>query len=150
MGKAHAIAAVWGRVGTMKLYRGIKAREFLSNSAAQSLDLKALWLRLLRRRAQGDLSYPSEWNGEILRAAQLLRLEQQFFTDRKTVAQAYARAEGGLLVEIELPPEEVVRHFRIEFQNFSRRRERFEIVYVVAGAVLAKHARKWKLQVRDA
>ena len=133
----------------MKLYRGIKTTEFLSNSPAERLAIKKLWLQLLQRREKRNFIYPESSNKDLINALHFSRLERQYFTDRKEIAQAYAKSNQGILVEIELPVEEIQKHFRVEFQNFAQRRKSFELVYVVDSPVLEKYSKKWGLRITE-
>jgi len=47
-----------------------------------------------------------------------------------------------------VPIHEVVKHFRIEFQNYGKRKKRFELVYVVDGSLLKRKSSQWKLKVK--
>jgi ABC-type multidrug transport system ATPase subunit len=41
-------------------------------------------------------------------------------------------------------PEDLVKKFRLEFQNFGKRKRLFEIVYVISSDELSKNRKKWK------
>lgn len=51
-------------------------------------------------------------------------------------------------VQIDVPITHVLKHFRLEFQNFAHRKKVFEIVYVVDSQMLAKNQRLWKLKTK--
>lgn len=131
----------------MKLYRGLKSSEFKPYSSEIDNDLKGVWRAILSRRSKGNWSFPEHLAEDVLRAEKLLRLQRQHFTDRKDIALSYAKANKGALVEIEVSQEDILSKFRIEFQNFGRRKKSFEIVYVVDAGILHKQRKKWKLKV---
>ena len=131
----------------MKLYRGLKSSEFKHFSEDIASDLRKTWDAILIRRSKGDLSFPKFLNEEISRAEKLLRLQRQHFTDRREVALGYAKANKGALISIDVSQKEILDYFRLEFQNFSKRKTSFEIVYVVDSILLYKNRRKWKLKV---
>lgn len=133
----------------MKLYRGIKASEFSLFTPEAARELKSTWKEILNDRARGNFRYPARSNEKILQAARLVRLQRQHFTDNKAIALAYAKANGGMLVEIDVPVAQILEKFTIEFQNFSQRKKKFEVVYVVDSSSLAKHSRRWKLKTRS-
>jgi len=132
----------------LKLYRGLKAREFSAFTPQIAKELSVTWKNILEIRAKGEFAYPTAINEKILKASRLLRLQRQHFTDQKKIALAYAKANGGTLVEIDVPVAQLLRNFTIEFQNFSQRKKAFEIIYVVDAAKLVKNAKRWKLKVR--
>lgn len=134
----------------MKLYRGIRAKEFIHFTPEAVHHLRSTWRKLLKNRASGDFSYPDNLNEEILIAAQLVRLQRQHFTDQKDIAFDYAKANDGLLVEIDAPISDVVEHFNIEFQKFAQRRDKFELVYAVNAEILCSNIKKWKMKVSAA
>lgn len=131
----------------LKLYRGLSSDEFQFATENLGKDNKRLWTLILKNRANGDFSYPHNFDAEILKLQKSLRLEYQYFTDSKTIAEGYARQVGGLLVELTIPLEEITKHFDIEFQNFGRRKKLFELVYCIKGSLLSKYAKRWKLKV---
>jgi hypothetical protein len=95
---------------------------------------------------KGNFKYPQQLDRSINALHKNLRLEYQYFTDSKVIAESYARKVGGLLVELSVPLNEVLKHFDIEFQNFGRRKKQFEIVYCVKGSTLAKYGKRWRLK----
>lgn len=131
---------------SIKLYRGLKSNEFSYFTPEVSDKLRQTWARILKSRSKGNFTYPQELNSEILNASKLVRLQRQHFTDNKKIAYNYARQNGGLLVEVEVPISDLLNKFTVEFQNFSNRKKQFEIVYVVDSSVLFKSAIKWKLK----
>jgi hypothetical protein len=82
----------------MKLYRGMRAKEFAHFTPEIAASLRATWKEILSDRARGDYTYPDELNAEILEASQLSRLQRQYFTDDKEVALSYAKDQGGILI----------------------------------------------------
>ncbi len=133
----------------MKLYRGIKSREFSHFSTEVASNLQSTWSEILKKRSRGDFSYPNDFNKKILAAAKLVRLQRQHFTDNKDIAARYAKTNNGVLVEVDVPTKEIIDHFTIEFQNFNQRKRAFEIVYVVDSSKLLANSRKWKLKTRN-
>jgi|GEM_PF-1610611 len=133
----------------MKLYRGIKASEFSLLTPAIAKTLESTWKQILRERSRGNLRYPERHNEKILEAAKLGRLQRQHFTDNREIALAYAKANGGMLVEIDVPVAQVLKNFTLEFQNFSQRKKNFEVVYVVDSSSLSKNSRRWKLKTHS-
>lgn len=134
----------------MKLYRGLKndVFELLTPEVKHSID--AMWFKILTRRSAGDFFYPNDLNDDVIELSKLARFSQQHFTDQRGIAVAYAKQENGVVVEIDVPEIEVIRHFRIEFQNFGKRKTNFEVVYVVSGELLYKNSNEWKIKVTKA
>jgi len=129
----------------MKLYRGIKTREYREKISRQ---YENNWRKILKERAKGNFRYPLELDNTIKDLFKFQPLERQNFTDNKEIAEKYAKEEKGLLIEISVPIKEITKHFTLEFQNYAKRRKVFEIVYVVNGSDLAKNRKKWNLKVR--
>jgi hypothetical protein len=44
-------------------------------------------------------------------------------------------------------PDEILNNFVIEFQNYSKRRDRFEVTYLVHGKTLLENKGSWKMQI---
>lgn len=130
----------------LKLYRGISAVEFNFASDEAFKKNKKVWASILEHRVKGDFNYPHELDKDINTLHKSLRLEYQYFTDNKTIAEGYAKKVGGLLVELSVPLKDVVELFDIEFQNFGRRKKQFEIVYCIKGSILAKYGKRWRLK----
>lgn len=63
------------------------------------------------------------------------------------IAEGYAKKVGGLLIELNIPIKDILNYFDLEFQNFSRRKKKFELVYRVKGSLLLKNSKKWGLKV---
>lgn len=132
----------------LKLYRGLSANEFNLASEKVFRENKKVWSAILEYRLKGDLDYPRHLDRSITSLHKNLRLEHQYFTDSKVIAEGYAKKVGGLLVELNVPAKDVLEYFDIEFQNFGRRKKQFEIVYCVKGSLLAKFGKRWGLKVR--
>jgi hypothetical protein len=132
---------------SLKLYRGISADEF--NIASEKLfkENKKVWTSIIERRVKGKFDYPQDLDRAITSLHKNLRLEKQYFTDSKAIAEGYAKKVSGLLIEMTVPLKDVIEHFEIEFQNFGRRKKQFEIVYCVRGSVLGKNSKKWDLKI---
>lgn len=131
----------------MKLYRGITSKEYLEHTSEMENRFKEGWRKILERRVQGDLSYPEELNDIVLELNKTQPLTRQHFTDNKTITENYIRSEDGLLIEIDVPLEDILNYFVIEFQNYSKRRDQFEITYLVQGKVLFEKKNKWKMKI---
>lgn len=131
----------------IRLFRGLKTPDFRLFSAAEGARQRRIWKRLLQARAKEDFSYPASLDGDLRWLEKSLRLGRQYFTDRKDIASAYAKANGGALVTLEVPVAELLKLFALEFQNFGSRKNKLELVYVVSGTVLAKRAKAWRLKV---
>lgn len=132
----------------LKLYRGLSANEFNLATSAVLKQNKKTWSAILEHRSKGDFEYPHHLDESITALQKNLRLEFQYFTDSKAIADGYAKRVGGSLVELSVPIQDVMKHFDIEFQNFGRRKKQFEIDYRVKGSVLAQQKDKWKLRVQ--
>jgi hypothetical protein len=133
---------------SIKLFRGLSANEFQLASNSLLKQNKRIWASILERRAAGQMDYPTALNESITSLQNNLRLERQYFTDSKKIAETYAKKVGGVLVEIQVPLKDVVSFFDIEFQNFGKRKKNFEIVYCVKAAALLKNRKKWNLRVK--
>ncbi len=134
------------KVNSLKLYRGISADEFNLATDDVFKENKKVWSSILEHRLNGDFDYPNHLDRSITTLHKNLRLEYQYFTDSKVIAEGYARKVGGLLVELSVPLNDVLKHFDIEFQNYGRRKRQFEIVYCVKGSTLAKFGKRWRLK----
>lgn len=132
----------------MKLYRGLKERDVQLYSPAVQGKVWDSWSKLLQKRARGDFSYPSELDAEVQSLEKLGRLSYQHFSDDERTANAYAKQENGVVIEIDVPLSDIKKHFMLEFQNFSKRKKRFEIVYLVRGADLYRSSKKWKIKMK--
>lgn len=132
----------------LKLYRGVSASEFNLVSEKLLRKNRDVWRLILSSRAKGNFKFPSDLSKEIIELHSNLRLEKQYFTDSKAIAQSYARKVGGLLIELSVPTSEILKHFSLEFQNFGLRKKNFEIVYCVPGKILNRHRERWKLKVK--
>lgn len=130
----------------LKLYRGLSSDEFRLATDKLFAQNKKAWSSIIDRRAKNEFKYPQELDRSITALHKNLRLEYQYFTDSRPIAEGYARKVGGLLVELSVPLKDILKYFDIEFQNFGRRKKQFEIVYCVKGSVLAKHGKRWKLK----
>lgn len=132
----------------LKLYRGLSAEDFSLISEEVLKENKAVWKSLLENRLLGIFDYPLELDKPIRNLQKNLRLERQYFTDSREIAEGYAKKVGGILVEISVPLKDVLRHFELEFQNFAQRKTKLEVVYCIRGKVLAESKEKWKLKVK--
>jgi hypothetical protein len=130
----------------LKLYRGLSSDELILATDDVFKENKKVWSSILEHRLNEDFDYPQELDRPITTLHKNLRLEYQYFTDAKLIAEGYARKVGGLLVELSVPLNDVLKHFDIEFQNFGRRKKQFEIVYCVKGSTLAKYGQRWRLK----
>jgi hypothetical protein len=134
----------------IKLYRGLKAKDFSHFTPEMFETLSSTWKKILRRRAAGNFAFPEKLNRDVVACADLLRLRRQNFTDNREIARRYARENRGILVTIEVPIKDILVHFIPEFQNFAKRHKHFELVYVVDSETLQTHARAWKLKTSKA
>lgn len=132
----------------LKLYRGLSSSEFNIATDKVLKRNKDSWALILKERAEGNFNFPMHLSQAITTLHKDLRLEYQYFTDSKPVAEAYARKVNGLLVELSVPVKDLLDFFDIEFQNFGRRKKQFEIVYRVKGSTLAKNGKRWRMKVR--
>jgi hypothetical protein len=133
----------------MKLYRGLKSSHFVERNKEVEQKFNEGWRQVLSLREQGDLSYPEHLNKVIIELFRLQGYTRQYFTDDRSIALAYAKAEHGVLVEIDVSVDDILEHFIIEFQNYSKRRQSFEVTYIVRGADLAKYTKRWKLNAQQ-
>lgn len=131
----------------MKLYRGITSKEYLEHTEEIENRFKDGWRRILEYREGGDLSYPEELNDVIIELYKTQSLTRQYFTDNKAITEQYIKTEGGLVIEIDVPIDEILSHFVIEFQNYSKRRDRFEVTYLVHGKVFLDNKDRWKMRI---
>jgi len=131
----------------LKLYHGLSSDGFNLATDEVFEQNKKAWASIIDRRAKNDFKYPQELDRSITSLHKNLCLEYQYFTDSKPIAEGYARKVGGLLVELSVPLKDILEYFDIEFQNFSRRKKQFEIVYCVKGSTLAKNGKKWRIKV---
>lgn len=131
----------------MELYRGIKNSDVLLKNLKTETLLVDGWRKILDKRSCKDLSYPEEMNELILKLSKSRRLNRQTFTNNKDIAESYTKSNSGALIQIDIEVDDILEYFVLEFQNFAKRRKRFEIVYEVSGIELARNAEKWELRV---
>ena len=131
----------------MKLYRGITSKEYLEHTEEIENRFKDGWRQILEYRNRGNLSYPEELNDVVIELYKTQSLTRQYFTDNKAITEQYIKTEGGLVIEIDVPINEILNHFVIEFQNYSKRRDRFEVTYLVHGKTLFENKDSWKMQI---
>jgi hypothetical protein len=110
----------------LKLYRGLSSDEFNLATDKVFEQNKKAWASIIDRRAKGDFKYPHELDRSITTLHKNLRLEYQYFTDSKPIAEGYARKVGGLLVQLSVPLKDILQYFDIEFQSFGRRKKQFD------------------------
>lgn len=132
----------------MKLYRRLKQKDIQLYSPAIQEKVWGSWSEVLQKRERGDLSYPFELDVEILSLEKLGRLSYQHFSDDERTANAYAKREKGAVIEIDVPLADLKRYSILEFQNFSKRKKSFQIVYIVKGSDLHRCSKKWKVKMK--
>ncbi len=132
----------------LQLYRGISADEFKVLSAKELSQSRRNWKPLLAKRVAKDMSYPTEMDHVVQHLERIARLERQHFTDNAAIAKSYARKVDGVVVAIDVSIHDVIKHFRLEFQNFAKRKKNFEIVYIVDAKIMAKNLRRWKFKTK--
>jgi hypothetical protein len=131
----------------MKLYRGITSIEYFEHTEEIESRFKDGWRKILEYRNEGDLSYPEELNDVVIELYKTQPLTRQYFTDNKEITEQYIKTAGGLVIEIDVPINEILNNFVIEFQNYSKRRDRFEVTYLVHGKTLLENKGSWKMQI---
>jgi hypothetical protein len=131
----------------LKLYRGISAEDFNLATDEVLKNNRRVWRQILQHRLNGNFDFLADLDESINSLHKSIRLEYQYFTDSKVIAQGYARKVGGNLAEISVPLNDVLKYFDIEFQNFGARKKKFEIVFRVKGSILAKKIKAWKMKV---
>ena len=131
----------------MKLYRGLKGSVYREFDSHVKKRLHTAWSKVLKIREMGGLNYPETLNNEILELSRIQNLAKQDFTDNKDIALEYIKDDGGVLVEIDVNPKDILKYFIIEFQNFSKRRDLFELVYTINSKDLQRNSKKWNLKV---
>jgi hypothetical protein len=130
----------------LKLYRGVIAEDFFLLSPKQKTFRKRIWKEILLKRINKNYEYPENLDKEIQRLLEITRIERQHFTDKKKIAASYAKKSNGILIEISVPLSDLLKKFRLEFQNFGKRKSQFEIVYVVHSDDLLRSSKRWKLK----
>lgn len=131
----------------MKLYRGITSEEYLEHTEEIENRFKDGWRKILEYRDKGDFSYPEELNTIVIELYKTQPLTRQYFTDNKVITEQYIKSEGGLVIEIDVPIEDILNHFIVELQNYSKRRAQFEVTYLVHGKTLLENKNSWKMQI---
>ncbi|MAZ40700.1 hypothetical protein CL654_01095 [bacterium] len=134
---------------TLKLYRGIKSSEFTHKDKEVEEKFNEGWLEILRRRAQGDLSYPEDLNSIVTKMFKIQPFTRQYFTDREEIAKSYAKKEHGSLITLEIPLKEILKYFVIEFQNYPKRKQQFDVVYIIKGTDLFKKSKDWNISIQN-
>ncbi len=131
----------------MKLYRGITSKEYIEHSDEIDARFKDGWRKILEYRSGGDLSYPEELNDIVIDLYKIQSLTRQYFTDSKVITENYVKSEGGIVIEIDVPTEDMLNYFIIEFQNYSKRRDLFEVTYLVHSKTLLENKDRWKMKL---
>lgn len=131
----------------IKLYRGLKTDNFIHRGEQIEESFNNGWRKLLEYRSQGDLSYPEELNDLVIEMNKLQQYTRQYFTDRLELAENYAKTEKGILISITVPIEDILNLFIIEFQNYSKRKDQFDVVYIAKGSDLFKKQKEWDLKI---
>lgn len=131
----------------MKLYRGIKTNSFRLRTPEEERGFQEKWRKILELREKGKFEYPEHFNKEVIELHDQARLSYQHFTDNREIAERYAKNEEGILIEITVPIAEVLEYFTLEFQNYSKRKEQFEITYTVSSDILADKQEEWQLKL---
>ncbi len=131
----------------MKLYRGIKSKNFEIFDSKTEKENLSTWSKILEIRSKNIFKHPDDLDDKILRAEKHGKLIHQYFTDNQSIASSYARSTNGILIEINVPKSDVLKFFKLEFQNFSKRKKSFEVVYVIDSKILSKNSKKWKLKI---
>ncbi len=131
----------------MKLYRGLKSSEYKEFNSKILTNLSRAWNKIIKIREKSH-KYPGKLNSIINNLFNHERLIFQNFTDNKKIAESYTRREKGILLEINVPIKDIIKYFKIEFQNYTKRRKLFELIYVVKGIDLSKNSKKWKLKIK--
>ena len=130
----------------MKLYRGITSKEYIEHTEEIENQFKSGWKKILDYR-KDNLSYPEGLNDVIIELSKLESLTRHYFTDNKEITEQYIKSSGGVLIEIDVPVEDILNHFIVEFQNYTKRRTRFEVTYLVHSKTLLENKDKWKMKV---
>lgn len=131
----------------MKLYRGIQSKEYIEHSIELDEQFKTAWRKILTQREIGNFTYPEELNNLIIKLYKNQPLTRQYFTDNVEVAERYLKV-GGLVIELDVPIEDILDNFIIEFQNYSKRKEKFEVTYLTHSKVILENKLKWKMKVQ--
>ncbi len=127
----------------IKLYRGLKTDSLTIVDQDMASRHAVLWHKILTHR-QGSTKYPTDLDNSIAKLHEETRLYRQVFSDCRATAERYLNdSDDGVIVELEVPISELIRHFELEIQNYSKRKQHFEIVYTVRSAVLADHMQSW-------
>ena len=131
----------------MKLYRGIKSNTFSLRTQKEEHSFKSRWRHILEERERGNFAYLEHLDVAITELHKGNRFSHQNFTDRREIAERYAKNEQGILIEIDVPMADILEYFDLEFQNYPKRRECFEIVYSISGNTLTDKQYDWKLNL---
>lgn len=131
----------------MKLYRGISSEDYNEFDKKHQSTYFNNWEIILAIRESGDMDYPERLNSVIIELYKKEYLNRQYFTDRREIAARYAKETNGVLLNINISVSDILRYFILEFQNYSKRRKVFEIVYIVKGQDLFANAKEWHLKV---
>lgn len=129
----------------IKLYRGLKNGDLKFINQETVAQHAEIWRQILVHR-QKSTRYPEHLNEAIIRLHKETRLYRQAFSDYKETAERYATG-GGILVELKVPINDILRCFELEIQNYDKRRQCFEIVYTIAFSQLVSHMESWHYQI---
>lgn len=131
----------------MKLYRGLRSAEYLELDSMQIREYQRDWQKILVQREAGNLSYDVGIDPLAKRLKHTIPLTRQYFTDNEAIARQYTESVSGILIQIDVPIADILQYFSLEFQNYSKRKERFEIVYLVDSFTMGKKKTTWNLKV---
>lgn len=130
----------------IKLYRGLKSKDFVDFSENDITEYYKDFDEILQRRAEQDFSYPKHLDSTIRSLKKREKFLFQQFSDNGEIATTYESGDG-CLVTLRVPLADIEKYFIVNFQNFPRRREKFELVYLVKMADLVEHQKEWGLKV---
>ncbi len=131
----------------MKLYRGLKGEVFKEFTDDVSKQHRDSLYKILMIRERGEWDYPSELSKDISWLKKHESLQRLYLTDCRDIAYEYAKSNQGLVIEVDVPIDDILKYFIIEFQNYSKRHTSFELVYFIDSKAFDTHKEDWDIKV---
>lgn len=134
-------------MSNIKLYRGLQANDFTLVDQEMIAWQNEAWRKILAHRDKTS-EYPEHLNNLIIQLHKETRLNRQVFTESRSTAKRYiAGKDGGILIELSVPINDILQYFELEIQNYSKRRQCFEVVYTIRSSVLAEFMQAWHCRI---
>ena len=130
----------------IKLYRALRTKYESWTPSVEAEYKKFLTKILLTQNHQG-LVWKDDFDIFAKNLNWLMRKRRAFFADHIGLTQRYTKNGYASFLMIEVPIEDIFKHFHVEFQNFPQRKKQLEMVYSISTKVLEKNKNNWQLKI---